>query len=124
MMPKQGPESMTNLWNFGTCNFLFFVKSITLKSFFTWSDVPEIYKKSINNQCKLDARKRDATNTNSYPKWMQNGIQNREKVNPKRGPKIDAKNGTNAQTHLAGRPVGRAAPSNILSISKRLVLVS
>ena len=34
MMPKRGPKSMTNLWNFGTCDFLFFVKNITFKSFF------------------------------------------------------------------------------------------
>ena len=32
----------------------------------------------------------------SVPKWMQNGSQNREKVNQKRGPKIDAKKETNA----------------------------
>ena len=34
MMPKRGPKSMTNQWIFWTCDFLFFVKSIKLKSFF------------------------------------------------------------------------------------------
>ena len=31
------------------------------------------------------------------PKWSQNGSQNREKVDKKRGPKIDAKKETNAR---------------------------
>ena len=46
-----------------------------------------------------------------------------EKVNKKRRPKVDAKNGTNDRTHPEGRRVGRAAPSNVLNISKRLVFV-
>ena len=47
MMPKRCPKSVTNPWNFGTCDFLFFVKGITLKSFFTWTGVPTIFQKSV-----------------------------------------------------------------------------
>ena len=34
MMPKSIPKSMKNRCDFGTCDFLFFAKSISLKSFF------------------------------------------------------------------------------------------
>ena len=114
---------MANLRNFGTCDFLFLAESITLKSFFTRSGLPEIDKKSIKNQCKFDTRKKDAKNMKSVPKWNPNGSQNRENVDKKRGPKIDAKKGSLWGQKLGGRPVGRAAPSNILNISKRFVLV-
>jgi len=40
MMPERGPKSMTNRWFGETCEFLFFAKSITLNSFFTWTVVP------------------------------------------------------------------------------------
>ena len=34
IMPKWNPKSMTTLWIFGACDFLFLVKGITLKSFY------------------------------------------------------------------------------------------
>ena len=57
------------------------------------------------------------------PTWNQNGSRNREKVNRKRGPKIDAKKGRDYATAWGGRRVGRDATSNVLNISKRLVFV-
>ena len=75
----------------------------------------------MKNQCKFDARKRDAKNMKNAQKSNQNGSQNREKVNQKRSPKIDAKKDTLWGRKLGGRPVGRGAPSNILIISRRLV---
>ena len=39
----------------------------------------------------------------SVPKWKQNRSHNREKVDRKRGPKIDAKKGSHARTYLVGR---------------------
>ena len=60
IMSKRGPKSMTNLWNVGTCDFLFFVKSITLKSFFYMIRGGKNNQKSIKNQCKNDVRKNDA----------------------------------------------------------------
>ena len=56
----------------------------------------------------------------SVPKWRQNGSQNREKVNQKRGPKIDAKKGSHARTYLVGR---RSVAGTLLRliISSRLV---
>ena len=53
----------------------------------------KLFEIGCENRCKLDARKRDATNTTNVPKWRQNVSPNREKVNQKRGPKIDAKKG-------------------------------
>ena len=41
-------------------------------------------------------------------KWSPNGSQNQEKVDKKRGPKIDAKKGSHARTRPEGRQVGRA----------------
>ena len=45
------------------------------------------------------------------------------KIDKQRSPKIDAKKEADARTVRGGRPVGRAAPSNILNISRRLVFV-
>ena len=56
----------------------------------------------------------------NVPKWSQNGIQNPEKVNLKRGPKIDAKKGANARTRLAGRRCVAATLLRLI-ISSRLV---
>ena len=80
-------------------------------------------EKSIKNQCKFVARKRDAKNMKSAPKWSQNGSQNRWKAGQKRGPKIDAKKGRDYATAWVGRRGGRDAPSNVLNISRRLVFV-
>ena len=52
MMPKRGPKSMTNLWNFGTCDFLFFVKSINVKIVFLHD---QGYQKSIKSRSKIYA---------------------------------------------------------------------
>ena len=49
IMSKRGPKSMTNLWNVGTCDFLFFVKSITLKSFFYMT-------RGTRNQSKINEK--------------------------------------------------------------------
>ena len=87
MMQQLCPNSMTNLRNFGTCDFLFFVKSIALKSFFHMIRGT----KSMQNQCKyqwnIDARKRGAKIMNSAPKGRQNGSRNREKNNKHVGSK-------------------------------------
>ena len=45
---------------------------------------------------------------NNVAKWSPNGNQNREQVDQKRGPKIDAKKGPHARTRPEGRQVGRA----------------
>ena len=45
----------------------------------------------MKKQCKFHARKRDAKNMTNAPKWSQKGGRNREKVDKKRGPEIDAK---------------------------------
>ena len=60
MMSKRGQKSMTNPCNFRTSDFLTFAESITFKSFFAHD---QGYQKSIKinkNECKFDARKRDA----------------------------------------------------------------
>ena len=49
-MPKWGPKSMAHLWNFGICDFLFFAKSITLKSFFYMTWAPKKRPKYIEKQ--------------------------------------------------------------------------
>ena len=71
-MPKRGPESMVNLWNFGTCDFLFFAKSITLQSFFYMMRRPRItlknYKISMQFRCLENVWKTIKT----IPKWFQN----------------------------------------------------
>ena len=56
----------------------------------------------------------------SAPTWRQNGSQNPEKINRKRGPKIDAKKGSHARTYLVGQ---RSVAGTILRliISSRLV---
>ena len=70
-MPKRGPESMVNLWNFGTCDFLFFAKSITLQSFFYMMRRPRItlknYKISMQFRCLENVWKTIKT----IPKWFQ-----------------------------------------------------
>ena len=73
MVPKQGPESMTNLWNFGTCDFLFFVKGITLKSFFhmimgTWN-LLSINKKSMRIRCSKKRCTNQKTCSKREPEW-------------------------------------------------------
>ena len=45
---------------------------------------------------------------NNVAKWSPNGSQNQEKIDEKRGPKIDAKKGSHARTRPEGRQVGRA----------------
>ena len=62
-------------------------------------------------------------NINSCPTWSQNGSQNQEQINQTRGPKFDARKGRDGATAREGRRVGRDATSNVLNISKRLVLV-
>ena len=57
-------------------------------------------------------------------KVFQNGTQMGAKIDQKRGPKIDAKKGSHARSLWEVRRVGRAAPSRVLNISKRLVFVS
>ena len=52
-----------------------------------------------------------------------NGGRNREKVYKKQGPEIDVKKGAYARIRPEGRPVGRAAPSDVLNISRRDVFV-
>ena len=49
MIPKMMPKQMKHRCDFGTCDFLFFVESITLKSFFPmiWGD---------KNQLKINKR--------------------------------------------------------------------
>ena len=77
----------------------------------------------MKKQCKFHARKRDAKNMTNAPKLSQKGGRNREKVDKKRCPKIDAKKGALGGTRPRVRRVGRAAPSNVLNISRRLVFV-
>ena len=60
-------------------------------------------------------------------KILQNGAKLGAKIEKKsikkRGPEIDAKKEANDRPPPEGRRVGRAAPSNVLNISKRLVFV-
>ena len=58
------------------------------------------------------------------PKWSQHGSHNREQIDQKQGPKIDAKKGTHARRCPEGRWVGRAATSIVLNIYKRLFFAS
>ena len=88
MMPKRCPKSMTNLWHFVTRDFLFFVKSITLKSFFTWSGMPEINNNSIKKLCNFNARKRYGKKHENAPKWIQHGSRNQYKSFKKWGSKM------------------------------------
>ena len=52
---KTMSKSMPNLWIFGTCDFLIFAKSITLKSFFYMirgtRNASKIHNKSMQNRC-------------------------------------------------------------------------
>ena len=45
---------------FGACDFLFFAKSLTLKSFFYMIRGAKNNQNSIKKQCKNDVRKNDA----------------------------------------------------------------
>ena len=53
MMPKWMPKSLKFRCYFGTCDFLFFAKSIAFKSLFTWSGVP----KTSQNQLKIEPKR-------------------------------------------------------------------
>ena len=63
-------------------------------------------KKSVKNQCKFDARKRDAKNMKHVSNWSQNGSRNLEKVYQKSCPKIDAKKGLDYATAWGGSAGG------------------
>ena len=77
MMPKRGPKSMTNLWNFGTCDFLFLAKGVTLKSFFYMIRGTKNKPEAINNRCQKEVRKNDAKRTEKWAKREPKMIPNR-----------------------------------------------
>lgn len=54
------PKSIRNRFDFRTCDFSFFAKSITLKLFLLHDCGCPKSKKRIKNQCKIYARKKDA----------------------------------------------------------------
>ena len=58
-MPTLIPKSFKNQCDFGTCDFLFFAKCITLKSFFYMIRGTKNKPKSIKNPCKNEGRKND-----------------------------------------------------------------
>ena len=78
MVPNRGPKSMTNLWNFGTCDFLFFVKSITLKSFFHMirgtGNLSNINKKSMRIRCSKKRCTNQETCSKREPEWGSKNI--------------------------------------------------
>ena len=49
--------------------------------------VPEIFKKSISDQCEFDAREKDAQIRKYAPKGSQNGSRNRENIDKNGGSK-------------------------------------
>ena len=75
MMPKWGPESTINLWIFGTCDFLFFAKSITLKSFFHMirgtRKLSKINKRSMRIRCSKKRCTNQKTCSKREPEWEQ-----------------------------------------------------
>ena len=73
MKPKWNQTSMTNPWYFGTCDFLFFVKSITLKTFFYMirgtRDLSKINKKSMRIRCSKKWCTNQETCSKREPEW-------------------------------------------------------
>ena len=88
MMPKRCPTSMTNLWNFGTCDFLFFVKSITLKSFFYMIRGTRNLSKFYNKSMQIRCSKNMCENHETCSKRLQNESRNREHIDKNRCSKI------------------------------------
>ena len=72
-MSNRGPKSMENVWKFGTCDFLFSVKSITFKLFFLHDQGCQ--KSKINNEktmqlpCSKKVRKTYEECPKTDPKW-------------------------------------------------------
>ena len=83
IMLKRDPKSMTNLWNFGTCDFLFLAKSITLKSFFYMirgTRIPsKIHKKSMQIRCSKKVCRKHEKCQKMEPKWEPKSM----KIHPK-----------------------------------------
>ena len=83
MMPKWMPKSMKNRCDFGTCDFLVFAKSITLKSYFYMirgaTNQPKINKKSMQKQVRRNDAKMTQKWAKSEPTWSPKCIQNLQK---------------------------------------------
>ena len=76
MMPKGRSKSLNFRCDFGACDFLFFAKSLTLKSFFYIIREAKNDQKSIKNRCKNDVRKNDARRSRKRAKREPKMIKN------------------------------------------------
>ena len=76
MMPKWRSKSLNFRCDFGACDFLFFAKSLTLKSFFYIIREAKNDQKSIKNRCKNDVRKNDARRSRKRAKREPKMIKN------------------------------------------------
>ena len=68
IMPTSMPKSLKNRHDFGTCDFLVFAKSVTLKSFFYIIRGTKNKPKSIKNPCQNEVRKNDAKRPQKWAK--------------------------------------------------------
>ena len=59
IMPTSMPKSLKNRYDFGTCDFLVFAKSVTLKSFFYIIRGTKNKPKSIKNPFQNEGRRND-----------------------------------------------------------------
>ena len=68
IMLKSMPKSLKNRYDFGTCDFLVFAKSVTLKSFFYMIRGTKNTPKSIKNPCQNEGGKNDAKMNQKWAK--------------------------------------------------------
>ena len=114
-MPKWRPKSMTNRWNFRTCDFLFFAKCITLKSFFYMirgtRNLEKIDKKSMQIRCSKKGCKKHEQCLKFESEWKPESIKSlSKKMSENRCEK-----GARLCNGQEGRRVRRDAPSNVLT---------
>ena len=70
IMSKRGPKSMTNLWNVGTCDFLFFCEEYNVKIVFLHD---QGYQKSVKNQWEINVNSMLENGMHKSWKMQQNG---------------------------------------------------